>query len=340
MKDLLFDLIDEQKSPLFRIMSLYNHDEPGKRQFDNNITAFHLGNGYVMTVAHNLRLEAQLVKSIGEEAFQETIIAHCNENEKELMNSCYRLDTDNNKRYLNITDKKYIQPVIDTFKRIKYDARWITQYERGVCKPFLIIQFKNDSFYDDPDVAKLFQDTHAFPEPAVNAYTYLIELELVKAFYAKDIAVYKMVNVAKPIIAKIPVAEVCYEKFGTAMSLFCLQASPSGSNLGRLVNESNIEGVLDHHAIQNDRFGGSFIRHGFRYLLKGYFRFGSSGAPYFIFHEKTQSFKVNAIQSEASPIQLSIKNDRNGNYQYINAIASPLAIIEEELRELLKEDEK
>ena len=43
---------------------------------------------------------------------------------------------------------------------------------------------------------------------------------------------------------------------------------------------------------------------------------------------------VNAIQSEASPLQLSINNTMAGNFQYVNAIASPLAMIKDKLREL------
>ena len=98
-----------------------------------------------------------------------------------------------------------------------------------------------------------------------------------------------------------------------------------------MMNESRVEGILDHHAVEGDRIGGTIFREGLRYLLKGYFRFGSSGAPYFVYDEETESFKVNAIQSEASPIQLSIGGNRNGNFQYINAIASPLLIIKEDL---------
>ena len=70
---------------------------------------------------------------------------------------------------------------------------------------------------------------------------------------------------------------------------------------------------------------------GLRYLIRGYFRFGSSGAPYVYYNADEGQFKVNAIQSEASPIQLSINNSRDGNFQYVNAIASPLKNIKEEI---------
>ncbi len=38
-------LIDEQTSPLQRIMWIYNVNEPQKRTFENNIVSFHIGNG-------------------------------------------------------------------------------------------------------------------------------------------------------------------------------------------------------------------------------------------------------------------------------------------------------
>ncbi|MEJ7823754.1 MAG: hypothetical protein WKF85_15645 [Chitinophagaceae bacterium] len=72
-----------------------------------------------------------------------------------------------------------------------------------------------------------------------------------------------------------------------------------------------------------------------RYLIKGYFRFGSSGAPYVFYDEENDIFKVNAIQSEACAIQLSINNNMNGNFQYVNAIASPLKIIQDRLEQHL-----
>ena len=72
----------------------------------------------------------------------------------------------------------------------------------------------------------------------------------------------------------------------------------------------------------------------FWFLYKN-FRIGSSGAPYFSYDEEKNIFKANASQSEASPIQLSIAGNKNGNFQYINAIASPLVIIQEELEKAI-----
>jgi hypothetical protein len=88
---------------------------------------------------------------------------------------------------------------------------------------------------------------------------------------------------------------------------------------------------MEQHAIFADNIGGNYFFEGLRYLLKGYFRFGSSGAPYFIYNKENNCFEVNALQSEASPIQLSINNSQEGNYQYVNAIATPLNIVKEKL---------
>lgn len=335
MKEQLIDLISETTSPLFRIMSIYEADQPNRRKFHNNMTAFHIGDGYILTVAHNLKSESQLVRSIDEQDFQDSIIANCNANEEELFNNCYILDPARNKRYLNITDQNDTQPLIEALKRINYDTRWITQYERELCKPFLIIQFDNPLFYNSQELTDRFEITNKFPEPSIEAHTFIIELELRATFYSEDIAVYRMINVDQEVIDSIPSTEISFDTIATNNSLYCLQSSPSGTNLGRMINESRIEGVLDHHAIAPDRIGGNFVRKGLRYLLKGYFRFGSSGAPYFSFDQESNSFTVNAIQSEASPIQLTINGDRKGNAQYINAIATPLSIIEERLNEII-----
>lgn len=334
MKDKILELINEQQSPLFRIMSVYNENEPTKRYFANNICAFHIGYGYVLSVAHSLRPEAELFRSINEEDFQSDIISICNATGQQLFNRCYTLNEQTNKRYINTQDQNDVKLLINTLKQINYDTRWVTLYKKGICKPFLIIQFKNNQFYNDATIAAMFAPNNLFSEPDLGRYTFLVELELVQAYYTEDIAIYKIINTNQKIIDKIPSANVSYEMIETGKSLYCIQSAPN-SNLGRMVNEARIEGILNHHAIQLDRIGGNYIREGFRYLLKGYFRFGSSGAPYFIYDIESNSFKVNAIQSEAGPIQLSINNKLDGNFQYVNAIASPLKIIEERLMNIM-----
>jgi hypothetical protein len=58
------ELVNEQTSPLFRIMWIHNDTEPARRVFDNNISSFHIGHGFILSVAHNKRIQALLFKSI------------------------------------------------------------------------------------------------------------------------------------------------------------------------------------------------------------------------------------------------------------------------------------
>ena len=337
MKSRILELIHEQHSPLFRIMSIHNDNEPpARKKFDNNISASHIGNGYIISVAHNLRIEAGLINSISETDFQNNIINNCNPSEKLLFNKCYQLDPQTNKRYINITDNDDVPKLIEAFKRINYDTRWITLYSNGICKPFLVVQFKNNKFYNDSAVTALFNPNHTFPEPALNIHTFIIELELIKAYWAEDISIYKISNhIDQKIVEKIPTASISLELADIGSSLYCLQGSPSGDNLGRMVNESRVEGMLDQHSPYADSIGGNYHLEGHRYLLKGYFRFGSSGAPCLIYNTENNDFMINALQSEASPIQLTINNNRNGNFQYINAIATPLQIIKNDLNKII-----
>ena len=108
------------------------------------------------------------------------------------------------------------------------------------------------------------------------------------------------------------------------------QCAPT-SELGRMLNSAKVEGILDNWSKEQ-----SGILEGLRYLVKGYFRFGSSGAPYLTYNKIYRKFKVNGIQSQAGPVQLSINNSQEGNFQYVNAIVSPLFNIKKKLGVYLK----
>ncbi|MCF8429585.1 MAG: hypothetical protein K9G64_05585 [Bacteroidia bacterium] len=325
------DLINEQTSPLFRIMWIYNVNEPDKKQFDNNISAFHIGNGFVLSVAHNLKTEAQFFKSIDNEIYKTEILPFLNVIQLQTFEHFLKLDSITNKRYLSNVNQQNIQTIIDILKQINFDTRWVTFTQKNICLPHLIVQFKENIFYNDETITAQFDSNTCFHEPAINRHTFLVELALVEAFYSADIALYKIVNTPQNIINKLPSIPFDFSVLNDdESSMFCLQSSPGGF-LGRLLNKAQIEGFLDHHGTFGDRVGGNFIFEGLRYLIKGYFRFGSSGAPYVFYDKKSKQFKVNAVQSEASPIQLSINNNRDGNYQYVNAIASPLSLVKERL---------
>jgi hypothetical protein len=329
-------LIDEQSSPLQRIMWIYNADEPQRRTFENNICAFHIGNGYFLSVAHNLRIQAGFFRSIHEELFKKDIYPKLDGSQNRFFEQCYSVDEYSRKRYLNNFDPNTLQTIGNILKQKRFDTRWVSLAEKNICNPHLVFQFRNNSFYNDSILTRQFDAGMMVYDNDARKHTFLIEVELVNAFYSADIALYRIKNTSKDIIDKIPSVEIDFQFLDEAKDKFyCLQSSPNGP-AGRLLNEARIEGMLDHFGIFHDEIGGNYLFDGYRYLIKGYFRFGSSGAPYVYFDDEKGRYVVNAIQSEASGIQLSIKNDREGNFQYINAIASPLYIIKDELEKYLK----
>lgn len=325
-------LIDEQSSSLFRIMFVYDLAEQARRRFEGNICAFHIGKGLILSVAHNLRLESQILRSIDDTIYQRDILPHLNPTQTALFNRCYPLDNTTNKRYLNNVNNNDVQQLINSFKQANFDTRWLTLTQKNICRPYLIIQFRNNQFYNNATLTGYFTADTFFHEPALNRYTFLLALEFVTAYYNEDFSLYRIIDTNKDIINRLPSIAIDYTILNNnEQNLYCIQSSP-GAALGRLLNTARIEGLLDHFNIVQDRIGGDYISEGMRYLIKGYFRFGSSGAPYVVYDTANRIFKVNAIQSEASPIQLSINNSREGNYQYVSAIASPLKIIEEKLQ--------
>jgi len=330
------ELINELTSPLFRIMWIQNRDEPHRRHFENNICAFHIGNGFILSVAHNLRVEANIFKSIDNGIYLTDIFPYLNSEQSQLFESCYPLEIATQKRYANITNPDDYQAIINLLKQIHFDSRWVTLMKKGICQPHLIIQFRDNLFYNKPELSAYFNPATYFAEPGIRRHTFLVEVELVEAFYNEDIALYKIVNTPQAVIDTMPHLEVDYNILDDdQQDYYCLQSSPT-SEIGKLLNKAQIDGFTEHFSIFQERIGGNYNLEGLRYLIKGYFRFGSSGAPYVVYDNKSNSFKVNAIQSEACPIQLSIGNQRDGNFQYVNAIASPLQIIKERLEKHIK----
>jgi|ERR1035437_1113768 hypothetical protein len=325
MKTQKLSAIDDLTSPLFRIMSVHNGLDTLRRQFDNNICAFHIGNGFVLSVAHNLRLEATLFKSISEERYQADILPKLDPNEIQLFNQCFAFDNITYKRYINVTDQNVVPKIVTALKRINYDTRWISMYHNQICKPYLLIQQRMDQFYNNSAAHRRINPAMVFLDSVCQRQSYLIEIELIEAYYEQDISLYRIVNTHQSIIDLIPRFDIDSELYDvSSRDFYCLQSAPADLNPGRMISEVNIEGLMDQYSNFADRIGGNYNIQGLRYLIKGYFRFGSSGAPYLKFDHQTNTFKVNAIQSEACPIQLTIKNDINGNFQYINAIAAPI----------------
>jgi hypothetical protein len=325
------ELTHEQTSPLFRIMFTQNSNEPQRRHFENNICAFHIGKGYLLSVAHNLKTEAKIFKSVDVPVFEQEILPYLNNPQRQLFGNCFLLDTEKQRYYWNSNNPNDYNAVIETLKQINFDTRWITFLNKKICQAHLIVQFKEPLFYNNPDLTSQFHSTTSFSEPAINRHTFLIEVALTEAFYGDDIALYRIVNAPNELIEAMPYVKTNFTLLADdQQDYYCLQSSPT-SEVGKLLNKAQIEGFTEHFAIFPERVGGNYVLEGLRYLIKGYFRFGSSGAPYLVYNAEQNEFEVNAIQSEACPIQLSIDNKRDGNFQYVNAIATPLYNIKEKL---------
>ncbi len=324
-------LIDELTSPLMRLMWLYNWDEPQRRTFENNICCFYIGNGLLLTVAHNLRIQAGYFRSIDLDLYQTEILSRLDGAQNRHMEQYYFTDDYTRKRYLSATDTVSLQNIANILRQKRFDTRWVTMAQKGICRPHVILQFRNNSFYNNPDATHLFSPTMQFYDPEAHKYTFMLPVELVEAWYGADIALYRITDTPKEILNQLPSIPVNFDFLDeSAGNLYCLQSSPGGPG-GRLLNRASIDGALDHFGISQDDVGGNYLFEGLRYLISGYFRFGSSGAPYLSHNPVTGIFCANAIQSEASGVQLSINNDREGNFQYVNAIASPLHIVQQQL---------
>ncbi|NCX95030.1 MAG: hypothetical protein EBX41_01225 [Chitinophagia bacterium] len=329
-------LIDEYTSPLHRIMWVYNAEEPDKRSFENNVCAFHVGNGYVLTVAHNLRTQAGIIKSIDNDTFHKELHFKLDGAQKNFWFDNYFVDDYSKKMYIKQLNPEHLESLAQLMRIKRIDTRWETLAAKKICNPYLVIQFKQPSFYGTTEFESQFAPYQTLYERESGRYSYFLPLQIETVFYAADIALYKIINTPPAVINKIPSIELDFEFLEeTPTGFACLQSAPN-SPLGRLLSQATIDGMLDHFSMFYDDFGGNFPLTGYRYHISGYFRFGTSGAPYIYYNTASHTFKANAIQSEASGIQFSIKNDRDGNFQFINAIATPLQNIKDELLKVIK----
>jgi hypothetical protein len=337
MKEKKLELIDENTSPLFRIMSIYNLNGQNVA-FANNICAFHVGNGIVISVAHNLRTLDRLPVLASDNFFQNEIVAKVPEADLPLFNQYYNSIPGTTMRlFAGSGNTVLIEQLALILDNARVDRRYSRLYQTDCCKPYLVATFRNNIFCGDSALNVHFASNSSFPEPSLNRHTFLIELELLDEFVNEDIAIYKIINTHNDIIKKLPSLDIDYETYDTGTpNYFCLQTAPY-DHLGRIINEARIEGLFDNFNQQLDSVGNNYIMDGLRYLIKGYFRFGSSGSPYLIYDNETEKFKVNAVQSQASYIQLSIGGQMDGNMQFVNGVASPLSLIETRLRERILE---
>ena len=297
-----------------------------------------LGNGLVVSVGHNLIREAKYLVSMPEAYFQNRVLRHATpEDKKILLNhyilNHYILNPKTKKRYPAQTkNKAQIKAIIGC---LKIDTRWQQLYQEQIADPFLFLSFSTPLFFNDSQMTTQWPEHHTFFDQRHGVHTYMLPLQLVFVSHSYDIALCKIINTPSPVVDSIPSTHLSFQKAQPDDVFYCLQASPSGSHLGRLLNTCNLESIMDHHAIKTDPFSGNDIHRGLRYILNGYFRFGSSGAPYFCLDPKTNQMALTAIHSEAASIQLSIHGDKGKNAQYTRAIATPLLHIKQEIIQYL-----
>ncbi len=95
-----------------------------------------------------------------------------------------------------------MQKIVEILKQKRFDTRWVSLAQKGICKPHLVFQFSNNAFYNDPALTQHFNPNMLLLDNDTHKHTFLVELELVKAFYGEDIALYKTVNTPKEVIDK------------------------------------------------------------------------------------------------------------------------------------------
>lgn len=334
MREKKLALIDENTSPLFRIMAVYSANAQNKA-FTNNVCAFHIGGGIIISVAHTLRASDGLPVLVSDHFYQNELRNKLQAADRQAFDQIYPLVKGANHRIATGITKESVEPLTKKLNDARVDRRFEKLYAENCCKPYLVTTFRQNAFCNDPALNVHFPANLAFAEPHVKRFTFLIELELLDILVNEDVAIYKVINTHADVINKLPSIQIDCTLYDTGTeNYYCLQAAPY-DNLGRIINEARIEGILDNFSQEADTLGNVYLVEGIRYLIKGYFRFGSSGAPYLIYDKEQEVFKVNSIQSQASFIQLSIANKVEGNLQYVNGIATPLSIIEQKLNERL-----
>jgi len=333
MKESFEKVFGEITSPLFRIMSGYDIANAGLKRFENNICTFHVGNGYFLSVSHNLIFYNNIPRSLSDADFNRIITA-APIPIQQIIRQNYVLNSTLNKYRWN-ENPQTTQALLQLFPQIAYDTRYPNLYNDNICKPYLLLQFRGNAFMGNPELNNRFTTGRYFYEQEFNRHTFLIDLKIHKIIVSSDIAIYKIDDSFIDLIPSIPSINADYNIYDIGdPDFYCLQGAPI-NELGRLLHKSQIEGYIDHFSPQLRLNNQNYIFEGNRYLIKGYFRFGSSGAPYLHYDRENDLFKVNAIQSEACPLQMMIQGNKEKNAQYVNAIATPIKNIQSELEPLL-----
>jgi hypothetical protein len=330
MDNAYLKLIGEQTTPLHQMHWVYNAAEPQKRILENATCAVHVGGGYFLTVAHDLRTETGFLRVIPEELYQHEILPKLDGAQKSFLEQCYVSNPTTGKKYLTTADHQHADHLTKIFKQKRFDTRRITLSKKNVCKPYLVVQFKNSLFYNDVALTHTFDQAMQFTEVESNKHNFLVELELVLACYPEDVAVFRAVGLPDQALARIPSVPIGYLASDKQPDkLLCLQNAPFGS-AGRLINKVSVLGVIDHYEVFHDDVGGNYSLDGYRYLVEGYLSKGTSGAPYLLQDGTTGKYRVIALQSESGSRHFGGSAD-GGNCV---SVATPLSLVKDELTKL------
>jgi len=321
--NILHKQISDNTSPLFRIMSIANYDIPQKR-FANNIICSHIGNGYFITVTHNLKKTINIPESIPDSFFQNEFISYFKDDDKDYISSIFIFDSNKKIWRYNQNEKK--DKVISIIEKSNFSINYKKAYEKKIYKPFLIFNFKEKTFYNSNNLI-----SNCIYEKKLDRYRYLLEVEISHASWKEDICIYKLKNRNQELINKIPHVDIDFNLYlddnNENYKSYFLQSSPD-SYLGRLLTEVKIKGISNHYNSHKN-----YTHDGIRYYIEGYAKFGSSGGAYLIYKKQENKIYLNAIQSELCPIQFTYNDNRSRNFQYRNSLATPInnikSIIEE-----------
>jgi hypothetical protein len=250
----------------------------------------------------------------------------------DFFNKHYKLNKSTDEyEYAVANTEKQVEKLRKIASQIDLDLKTPAQLERQAVTQFVVAQFRQDAFYGDTSLNSHFKPAHHFHENENGVFTFMMEAMPIRILWEQDLSIYRLVAPDARVLAALPAAVATFDEIAIGDTLYPLQNSPT-SDFGRLVNRSVVEGLLDEHSPVRQH---SIVRQGSRYLIKGFFRFGSSGAPYFRWNADEARFEVVAIQSAAAPIQLTVGGSMQDNFQWVSGIATPLAPIKSELDALV-----
>jgi hypothetical protein len=117
-------------------MSVYNSSAPNKF-FANNICAFHVGKGIIVSVAHNLRQLERLPPILSDHFYQTELLSKFNPADIPQFEQAYSLIPGTNQRVAKGLNQQTVEQLAKKLDDAKVDRRYSKLYSENCCKPFL-----------------------------------------------------------------------------------------------------------------------------------------------------------------------------------------------------------